>query len=110
MLLWTLGCIGSFELVIWDETGEYCDKWNEHWWETNTIWSHLQEGSNEQNKLMSKIEPQACNHGTDWQWPEGMGEGDNDGKEVKGLYKEHMWMTHGHGQQCGNWLWEQGVG
>ena len=28
----------------------------------------------------------------------------------KGIDKEHVWMTHRHGQQCGNGLWEWGVG
>ena len=38
--------------------------------------------------------------GTDWQWQEG-GEGDNGGKKGEGLFKEHVWMTHGHGQVWG---------
>ena len=42
--------------------------------------------------------------------PEGRGKGDNGGKKGKGQLKEHVWMTHGHGQQCGNWLWEQACG
>ena len=33
---------------------------------------------------------------------------ENGGK--KGLVKRHVWMTHGHGEQCGDWWWEQGVG
>ena len=37
-------------------------------------------------------------------------ERDNGGKKGKGLIKEHVWMTHGHGQLCGNWLWEREVG
>ena len=37
------------------------------------------------------------------------GEGDNGGKKGKGLVKEHV-NDHGHGQQCGDELWEQGVG
>ena len=50
-------------------------------------------------------------HGTDWQQPEGMGERDNGGNKEKGLLvKEHVWMTHGHGQWCGDWLWDVGVG
>ena len=58
---------------------------------------------------MSKIEPEAWKHGTDWQWPEGC-KGDNGGKKGNGLVKKHVWMPHGHGQQCGEWLWEQEVG
>ena len=27
---------------------------------------------------------------------------DNGGEKGKGLAKEHVGMTHGHGQQCGN--------
>ena len=38
------------------------------------------------------------------------GGGDKSRNKGKGLVKEHVWMTHGHGQQCGDWLWEQGVG
>ena len=37
------------------------------------------------------------------------GRWEDDG-EKKGLDKEHVRMTHGHGPQCGNWLWEQGGG
>ena len=33
---------------------------------------------------MSKIESEAWEHGTDWQWPVGRGEG-NSGKKQKGL-------------------------
>ena len=47
---------------------------------------------------MNKIEPQAWKCGTDWQWPEGIGEGDNGGKKGKELNKEPVWMTHGHKQ------------
>ena len=32
------------------------------------------------------------------------GERDNGGKKGTGLDKEHVWVTHGHGQHCGNWL------
>ena len=32
------------------------------------------------------------------------------GRKGKGLVREHVWMTHGHGQQCGDWLWVRGVG
>ena len=58
---------------------------------------------------MNKIEPQAWKHGTVWQRPEGRWEGDNGGNKGMGLVKEQVWMTHGDGQQCGNWLWEGGV-
>ena len=34
--------------------------------------------------------------------------GDNGGKKGKGLVKDHVWMAHRHGQQCGDGLWEQG--
>ena len=37
-------------------------------------------------------------------------EGDSGGKKGKGLVREHVWMTHGHGQQCGNGLWERRAG
>ena len=38
----------------------------------------------------------------------GRGMEGNGGKKQKGLIKEHVWLTHGHGhgQQCGDWLWE----
>ena len=65
---------------------------------------------NEQNKLMSKIEPEVWKQRTDWQWPEGRGKEDNGGKKGKGLVKEHVWMTHRHGQQSEEWLWEWGGG
>ena len=46
--------------------------------------------SNEQNKLTSKIEPEAWKRGTDGQQPEGRKKGDNGGKKGKGLVKEHV--------------------
>ena len=57
---------------------------------------------------MSRIEPEAGKQGTVWQQLEGRG--DKDGKKGKGLVKGHVWMTHGHGQQGGDWPWERGVG
>ena len=38
----------------------------------------------------------------------GRGMEGNGGKKEKGLIKEHVWLTpgHGHGQQYGDWLWE----
>ena len=36
----------------------------------------------------------------------GGGEG---GEKGKGLVKEHVWMTHGHGQQGGDGWWEWGM-
>ena len=59
--------------------------------------------SNEQNKLMNKLEPQIWKHGTDWKWPDRKGEGDN-GRKKEGIDKEHVWMTQEHEQQCGNGL------
>ena len=61
---------------------------------------------------MSKIEPEASKQGIDWQRPERKwaGEGDNGGKKGKGLVNEHVWMTHGRGQQGGDRLWESGLG
>ena len=41
------------------------------------------------NKLMSKIEPEAWKGGNDPQWPEGW-DGDDGGKEGKGLDREHV--------------------
>ena len=32
----------------------------------------------------------------------GKGIGDNGGKQGKRLVKEHVWITHGHGKQCGD--------
>ena len=57
-----------------------------------------------------QIDPQAWKHGTDWQWQQGKGEGDNGGKKGKGIDKEHVWVTHILGQQCANWPWEQRSG
>ena len=56
----------------------------------NVIWSQLYVESNEQNKLMKKIEIEAWTHGTDWQLSEGRVEGGTRWK-VKGLAKEHMY-------------------
>ena len=44
---------------------------------------------NEQNKQMSKIEPEAGEQGTDRQAP-GWGERDEGGKKGKGLVKEYV--------------------
>ena len=57
---------------------------------------------NEQNKQMSKIEPEAGNQGTDCQRPEGRKEGDKVGKKGNGLVKEHVRMTHGHRKHGGD--------
>lgn len=38
---------------------------------------------------MSKLQPKALKHGTDW--PDGWEERDNGGKMGKGLVKEHVW-------------------
>ena len=76
------------------------------WWKTNTIWSHLKEDSNEQNKLTSENNQI---HGNMRQTDSCRGRG-NGGKKRKGLVKEHVWMTHGHGQRCGDGLWEQAGG
>ena len=46
---------------------------------------------------MSKIEPETWNRLT-----VARGGGDNGGEKGKGLVKEHVQMTHGHGQQCGH--------
>ena len=53
---------------------------------------------------MSKIEPETWKHRTDWQQPEGRHEWDDVVKEGTGLVKGHVWMTHGHGEQCRDWL------
>ena len=45
---------------------------------------------NEQNKQMSKIEPEAGKQGTHWQGPEGKGKEDKGGKKEKGLVKEQV--------------------
>ena len=54
------------------------------------------------NKQVSKIEPEAWKHGIDWQRPEAWEEEDHGGKRGKGLVKEHVLITHGHGQRCGD--------
>ena len=93
-----------------DGTREYYAKWNKPFGKRQIPYDLNNKSYLINNKLMNKIEPQAWNHGTHWKWPEERGEGDNGGKKGKGLDKEHVWMTHGHGQQCGNWLWGQTVG
>ena len=40
----------------------------------------------------------------------GGGSGDNGGQKGKGLVKKHVEMTHGHGQWCGDGLWEWALG
>ena len=55
-----------------------------------------------QNKLLSKIEPEAHKCRTDWQLAvSGEGEVGTHWKKVKGLVKEHVGRTHGHGQGVG---------
>ena len=94
-----------------DGTGEYYAKWNKPGgkrqipYDLTYKWNLMKKSK----KQTSKIEPEAWKQGTDWQWPRG-GVVGNKGKKGKGLVKEHVWMTHGHGQQCGDWLWESGVG
>ena len=39
---------------------------------------------------MNKIEPEAWKQGTDWQQPEGSGEGDKGVQKGKGLIKEQV--------------------
>ena len=64
--------------------------------------------SNEQNKLMSKTEPEAQKEGTDRHLHEGRRELETVEKKVKGLDKEHTCTTYGLAQWCGDWLWEGG--
>ena len=54
---------------------------------------------------MSKTESETWKQGTDWKLPEERDER-GCGKMGKGLVKEHVWMTHGHGhgQQGGDGL------
>ena len=93
-----------------DGSGDHYAKWNKPVSERQIPYDLTYEQSNEQNKLTNKIEPETWKHGTLWTWPDGRWEGDNGGKKGKGLDKEHLWMTHGHRQQCGDWLWGVGVG
>ena len=73
------------------------------------MWSQLWEESNEQNKLINKIEPRGMETWNRLTVTGGERQG-YDGKKEKGLDKEQVWMTHRQGQQCGDGLWEQGVG
>ena len=67
---------------------------------------YFQHLANEQNKLMSKTEPEGWTQETVWQLPEERGEGWNDGKKRKGVVREHLWMTmnmdDGVGMDCGS--------
>ena len=52
--------------------------------------------SNEQTKLMDKIETEVQKHGTDWQLSKGR---EDWMEEVKRLAKEHICITHRHRHQ-----------
>ena len=56
--------------------------------------------TNEQNKLMNKIEIEVWTHGTGWQLSKRSEEGRAGVKKVKGLVKEYVCRTHRHRQQC----------
>ena len=83
---------------------EYYSKWNKPGSERQTphdltyMWN-----------LTNKIETEAQLQGTDWQLPEGRGQG-TGWKKVKELAKEHICITHEHGQWWGDWwgdcVWE----
>ena len=47
--------------------------------------------TNQQNKKVSKIEPETWKLKTNWQWPEGKRKEDNGGKKRKGQVKEHVY-------------------
>ena len=85
-----------------DGTGEYYAKCNNPVGEKQIPNLTYKRNLMNKNKLMSKIEPEAWKHGIDWQRPEAWEEEDHGGKRGKGLVKEHVLMTHGHEQQCGN--------
>ena len=70
-----------------DGTGEYYAKWNKPVSERQILCDLTSERNLMNNKLTNEIEPQAWKHGTDWQWPEVRGEGDNGGKKGKELEK-----------------------
>ena len=91
-----------------DGTAKHYVKWNKPVGERLIPYDLIYEGSKEQNKLMSKTEPEVRKQRTDWELPEEGGQGDT-AKKVKGLVKEHVWMTHGHGHGQEYGLWEPGV-
>ena len=75
----------------------------------NSICSHLYVESNEQNKLMNKIQTEAWIHGAVEQckW---VGRGGSGWEKMKGLDKEHVCLTHRHRQQCGDGQRDRGRG
>ena len=52
--------------------------------------------------IKTELDMETWNRVTAARGEEGRG---NRGKKGKGLVKEYVWMTHGHGQWCGDWLW-----
>ena len=93
--------------TFWDRmdgTEEYYAKWNKPFSERQTQYGlTYKKNLTHKNELISEIEPETWKHGTDWQWAEGR---DKGGKKGKGLVREHVWMIHGHRQQCGDRQWE----
>ena len=76
-----------------DGTGEYYAKWNKPVGKRQIPYDLTYKWN-----LMKKIEQQVWKYGTDWKQPERRGKGDNHGKKGKGWNKEHVWITHRHGQ------------
>ena len=67
--------------------------------------------SNEQNKINKQNRIKDIETWNRLTAVRGEGEG-GTGWKMKGLAKEHICMTHGHGQPCGDCLreWEGGLG
>ena len=79
-----------------DRTGDYYAKWNKPVSERQILynlsynWNLINRKQKKTPKKPSKIEPEAWKQGTDWQGPEGRGEGYKGGKKGKGLIKEQV--------------------
>ena len=71
----------------------------------NPVWSHLYVKSNEQNKLMGKIETESWARGTDWQQSVGIAGLDEEGEGIS--QRTH---THDPQTQATVWWWPEGRG
>ena len=73
-----------------DGTGEYYAKWNKPGGERQIPYNLTYKG-NLMNKTTNKQnKTRGMETGTDGQWLEGLGEGNNGRKKGKGLVKEHV--------------------
>ena len=66
--------------------------------------------SNQENKQVSKIEPETWKERAHWWWLEGRKEGDNGGKKGKGQVKGHVYGPMDKDNRGEDWMLEMGVG